>query len=813
MEKLTLFADSYKVWIKRQKDQTSAEQDQSIPEELIKAQTEAYNRIVKNINYLQNHSDAMNCFRLANTAMMMQMVVARDNRFKKSRHKNDITGNNYYFSSIEFFENYPFDDSPEKVITCYRPFQLAFLLMNIEPTFNKKSAERNEIVDLIWFPTGGGKTEAYLALTALTIIERKINNRGAGGISVLMRYTLRLLTAQQFERATWLICAIEFLRNFYTHEKLNLGRDEKDAITIGMWVGQSTSPNKFSDLDEYKYKTRFFEQISEGNLSVNNPFPISYCPWCGCKLIVDESAENNGYEITRINNEITGFHLFCPNASCAFHSSLPVTFVDEEIYKNPPALLFATVDKVVQISHKSAGDIGNIFNIDVPPDLIIQDELHLLSGPLGTLTGLYESIIDILCTSNGIKPKIVASTATTRNTKSLIRQMYNRNLNIFPPQGVRYNDNFFSFVNPDSRRRHIGFLPSGHTSVAAEIKIVATLFFSKALLLKEFFMDKKLPNGLLSSRDIYLLINSPDFKKLIDPYWSFVLYYNSLRDLGRSNSRVTQEFMDQIRGMFKRFGLEDNLKFIYKNLSSRSEEFTSRQDSTRIKELLDRVSATLRVGITDKDYVFCENNSIDLSLVSNMFSVGIDIDRLNLMLMMGQPNSVSEYIQASSRVARKSKGLVINILNPVRARELSFFENYADFHHTYYKNVEPLSITPFTEVASEKLLNAILLSYVKDKLRLKANQFTRDKSDDLFSEIENRISNEEQKEIVKNKLKFLGNRWAEYVSAINNLSYDHLRGRKNSKQHPGKPEFKLMNSLRDIDPDTFIKNTSLNYRQ
>ena len=149
----------------------------------------------------------------------------------------------------------------------------------------------------------------------------------------------------------------------------------------------------------------------------------------------------------------------------------------------------------------------------------------------------------------------------------------------------------------------------------------------------------------------------------------------------------------------------------------------------------------------------------------------------------------------------------------MRARELSFFENYADFHHTYYKNVEPLSITPFTEVASEKLLNAILLSYVKDKLRLKANQFTRDKADDLFSEIENRISNEEQKEIVKNKLKFLGNRWAEYVSAINNLSYDHLRGRKNSKQHPGKPEFKLMNSLRDIDPDTFIKNTSLNYRQ
>ncbi|MEI7983065.1 MAG: helicase-related protein, partial [Bacteroidota bacterium] len=782
---LKSFAEAYKNWTDNtqwEKIKDEAPVQNAIGLSLITKQKNTYNRLIRNIQYLQTNEEALLCFKLANTAMLIQMVVARDSRFEKNRDIDSVNGNTY--KDINFFKCYAANNVEKQ--PSYRPFQLAFLLMNVESTFNQESEDRTNIVDLIWFPTGGGKTEAYLALTALTILKRRIENVDDNTTAVIMRYTLRLLTSQQFERATYLICALEFLRENVAGlnvKDLSLGNEK---LSIGMWVGSTTSPNNIHDLKANSYYNDFFEEPTEEK----NRFPITYCPWCGVKLTLP-SGEKNDYGYVLTKNALT---LICQNNNCFFHGQddrvLPVAFIDEQLYNAPPTLLFATVDKMVQLSHKD--EPGKFFDQQLPPELIIQDELHLLTGPLGSMTGLYETLIQILCTTDKYKPKIVASTATTRNTHKIIRMMYGRELNIFPPQGVRYNDNYFSFVEKESKRKHIGLVPAGKSSVTTEIKLVEAIYLAKARLLQEY----------LGEHDIeYLAANEQKgaLKNQVDPFWTLVLYYNSLRDLGRSNSRVSQEFKEYIRGKYTSFGLNDTFEFIHGNIFSRSVEFTSRQDSGKIKGLLSRMEKSISFNANDGK-IFEDNDCIDLALASNMFSVGIDVDRLNLMMVMGQPNSVSEYIQATSRVARKSKGLVVNMYSTMRTREMSFYENFTGFHNTYYKNVEPLSITPYTEVAVDKLLNALLVGFVRQKLNKKPQAFSADDAVSFYHEIADRIPDPIQKNYIRSKLDTLANSWIQLKGA----GFNYTTLLKN-------PDFILMNSLRDIDPDLFMKNSDLDY--
>jgi hypothetical protein len=793
---LNKFANIYNDW---QIDQESKANGDVIGSQITQNQSEAVDRLKRNIAYLNENDQVFKSFQLANTAMMIQMVIAKDIRFAKGRDFNELAGNDAsLFNNIEFFKNY--DNRNEPI---YRPFQLAFLLMNIEPTFDKESNDRNEIVDLIWFPTGGGKTEAYLALTALTIIERRLHNAGidTNGVSVMMRYTLRLLTAQQFERATFLICALEFLRKKL--EGSGLGNEE---ITIGMWVGGSTTPNKLKELGEdYKWR-RLFETQNLAEAKRANRFPISYCPWCGCDLLTEKEGNfERGFEKNMHGQTIIGLEVFCVNDACHFERSLPISFIDDELYNKPPTLLFATVDKLVRLSHKN--EASNLFKSPLPIDLIIQDELHLLTGPLGSLTGLYELAIEQLCNRDGRRPKIVASTATTRNTSSVIKAMYGRDLNVFPAQGVRFDDNFFSYLDRDPKRKHLGVMPTGKTSALTEIKIVEALYEAKVKLLKYFLIEKGV--NILDIDQLVEALNSSEFKVDVDPYWTFVFYYNNLRDLGRSKSRVSIDFTQQIEGLFEKQGFEKILKFVHRYIFSRTVEFTSRQESGQIKGLLTRTEQSVtfnRNEIEGNHYIYEQDGSIDLALASNMFSVGIDVTRLNLMMMVGQPGSVAEYIQASSRVARREKGLVINLLNPMRSRELSIFEDYKAFHTSYYKNVEPLSITPFTEMAIDKLMNAVLVAYARSVHDVNNVQgYNQTIKDELKVLIHNasRPLTVEQIDYIDHKLDLLGLEWVQGQSN-GNSNITKRRFRENEPYL-----FDLMHSLRDIDEDVYIENQSL----
>lgn len=675
------FVNGYGKWCEQQCSGANNLGNTVITNGIIAKQQELLSRLRDNVDYLRNNAEALMCFKLANTAMLIQMTIARHESFKKNRlqvaEPTDVINN------LNWFRTDPLGCS-------YYPFQLAFLLMNVKSTFDVNDRYHNDVVDMIWFPTGGGKTEAYLALTALTIIARRrsTNDGSENGISVIMRYTLRLLTSQQFERASYLICALEFMRN-QRNNPFNLGNV---PITIGLWIGDSGKVylgihNKWGRFDSQIL--RLNGSRAQERLTRCNPYPVSYCPWCGQKLV---TATGFGY-----NGGFNRRDLQCLNTNCLFNQhQLPIYFVDDDVRRVKPTLLFATVDKFAGLE-QSARDlfINNQFR---SPDLIIQDELHLISGPLGSLVGLFESVVEKVCTKGGRRPKIIASTATTRNTDALIRSLYNRQANIFPAPGIKYDDNYFSHIESESLRRHMGICPQGFFSpVVSEIHIIAQIVLGRILLFRKYLQENGI--NIFDCRAVSAFIKNQDDRLIadLDIFWPLVLYYNSLKDLGRTNSRVAEEIRENIRANIHYLILPETLDFVIENMTMRTKEFTSREDSSRIKDLL--TGAETPIGLSEDNngkLHVTGNTAMDIILASNMISVGIDIDRWNIMMMSGQPRSTSEYIQSSSRVGRRHKGLVVNLYSPMRNREFSMFENYTSYHESYYKFVEPLSATPVT---------------------------------------------------------------------------------------------------------------------
>lgn len=799
-------ADAYEIWHEMQCSKASGNQ---ILNGILKEQEEFLERLRDNIDYLDKNDDSYKCFQIANTAMYIQMVISRDPYFKKNREMADLPLNDRFDDNTLWNRFKAGTSKPQ-----YRPFQLAFLLMNVKSTFENDDTYRNDNVDLIWFPTGGGKTEAYLSLTALTIAYRRLSCPDDNGISVIMRYTLRLLTAQQFERASFLICALEYLRchilNDHNFLHYSLG---SSPITIGMWIGKASSPNHFKDMNSVKY-ARYIGYLlgNQNNVSSINPFPISYCPWCGCKMIAPGMNGRfiNGYN--NINDKKRG-NIHCINDSCCFLDNLPIMFIDEQLYSTPPTLLFATVDKFAQLIDKETGEmfgcrIGNRHK----PDLIIQDELHLISGPLGSLVGMYETMVEEVCTERDAqgnvirRPKVIASTATTRNTQNLIKQLYTRNVRSFPTSGVRYDDNFFSNSLPIERckRLYIGVSPTGHSASELEIRAIASQIVAKEKLISEELKSQGVDLNDVAAVTSYLMDGqaSNGLRAELDNYWTLVLYYNNLKSLGRAHSRIGQEIKSNAESMRGYLEEYPSLDFICGGFDHRTEEFTSRQESSRIKELL--VEAEARTALVqDVCHRMRVTSKMDIVQATNMISVGIDIARWNTMMIVGQPLTTAEYIQSSSRVGRTVDGLVINLYNPLRLRELSLYENYLPYHNAFYKHVEPLMATTFTEQTVNKLATNLYLCYMGAvKGYTRNNEVTDNDLQELKDILTQRGKGVSTGKYFPSLTQYMTGEVQKIYDDFGshpNLSFKQfIQNRGNDLSHP------IMNSLRDIESNTYI---------
>lgn len=691
IENLKAVIYAYKIWIEEKEKEIEhlPQYYQTIAIKNINGCKASYKRMEAGLESLISDSVVWDTFQLANRAMYMQRIhiVLQNATSDIDRFPGDEELASLLEKISIDYANADTIDILSKDQYSWRPFQLAFLLMSIMSIIEEKSDDR-QLVDLIWFPTGGGKTEAYLGLTALTIFYRRMKYpREANGTSVIMRYTLRLLAAQQFTRASTLICACEFIRQDSNakrskYKKYPLG---KEPITIGLWIGSDHTPNKNSEARKhleklYDAKPNDLKYKKERH----NKFQVLKCPWCGTKLVREPDASNSAYGYRMEKGKY--FQMFCTNDNCTFNicDYLPIQIVDEELYKKPPTLLFGTVDKFAMMPwNNSIGAYFGIGSSNRPPELIIQDELHLISGPLGTIVGLYETALDELCKARGSKPKIVASTATIRRAKEQCSALYDRNVAQFPHPGVDAEDSFFAreakidYDKDKYGRAYVGLMPSGKTKAMMEIRSIAALMQS---------------------------INMMNIESQVkDKFWTLTVYFNSLKDLGKCSTLISDDVRSFIRIMAARTGSFKNARKLYN-----VDELTSRVSTTELNETLDKLE---KRKYTDDE---SKNSGVSSVLIAtNMISVGIDVARLNVMLMVGQPKLTSEYIQASSRVGRSFPGVAFVMYDGSKSRDRSHYEQFKSYHESFYKYVEPTGVTPFSKPARDRALHAVVITLMR----------------------------------------------------------------------------------------------------
>lgn len=745
---MTAFADVYSNWIdetlETRVDTFSGDQAEAAKRNLSRCR-EASHRIKEGVDYLRVNSDAWRAFTLANAAMDRQanFEVKRD-------RKGPLT---------------------------WRPFQLAYFLLVIKGLSDPDNPGR-ECVDLLWFPTGGGKTEAYLGLTAFQIFLRRIQSqerRNEGGVDVLMRYTLRLLTVQQFQRAASLICACDQIRR----EEGDLGTA---PISLGLYVGGEATPNRTAEA---------FEALDKEHAGQNprsTPRQLLECPVCGADL------PPTCYQP---RSDETGIEIRCNSPSCQFGGeSLPILTVDDFIYAEPPSLLIGTIDKFAQLPRRR--DIRSIFGLDsdLRPGLIIQDELHLISGPLGSMSGLYETVVDLLCTSDHIPPKIIGSTATIGQAAKQVLALFDRTVLQFPPSGFDASDSFFAVRDdkgPD--RIYLGLSSTGRSPKFALQAATAALLQTAEQMRHDGASLKEL-----------------------DPFWTTVIYFNSLRELGGAHVLLQDDIPRQMAFISGRLSSDQ------RQMERPAVELSSRVPSRELPEYLSQLEASLSGDDTDP---FSSLEPRDSVLASNMISVGVDVSRLGLMIVNGQPKTTAEYIQASSRVGRGIPGLVLTLYNASRPRDISHFEHFSVYHGALYRGVEATSVTPWAPRARDKALHAVLAAAVRHLVAGMSDddaaiafspsgpqvkeiaQFIVSRADSSSEGIEGEDTRESLDELIRNWER----KSAASLASGNPLRYwerkapfgrtkPHLMTSAEEGKRPGQTAWLTPNSMREVEPST-----------
>jgi len=660
-------------------------------------------RIGAGIEILRQSDEARAAFRLTNLSMILQQIATKhlDNRpLVWDSNLQSVNPEGTYESPWNVYLER--DENPE--LGTWRAFQIAFLLMSLPGVVDDESMDR-ETIDLIWFPTGGGKTEAYLGVAAFYMFMERIRGQTENdvhGTNVLMRYTLRMLTTQQFQRAASLICSMEFLRR---NPELHNVDIRGNRFSLGLWIGGEGSPNSVKNA---RTKVREFRR---GDID-GNPLVLTECPWCRAEIgrfsepkpQLRPRLSDAAWHARRMrgvtDRETEGPLLNCPDVRCPFGAEnhlewLPIEVIDERIYQTPPSFVISTADKLAMIAFRpKAGALfgrqmvdGRGIQVSNPPGLIIQDELHLISGPLGTMYALYEGVIERLCSQqvNGtlVRPKIIASTATIRGADEQVKALYARNrTRLFPAPGLSMSDSFFGTHARDKTgnlrdgRLYLGIHASDYGSVlTTQVRAFSTTLFR--------------PHSM-----------PPE---LADPWWSLLTFYNSIRELGGAKTLFDSDIRSRLKFMFNREGFspEDrrNLRVV--------EELTSRLSQSEIVEMMDR----LKVSYSSRD-----NRAIDACLASSIIEVGVDIDRLSVMGVVGQPKTTSQYIQVTGRVGRRwweRPGLILTIYNPSKSRDRSHFEQFQSYHRRLYERVEPTTATPFAVSAIQRGLPGALLAWAR----------------------------------------------------------------------------------------------------
>ena len=686
LDRFDAFVDGYDEWVGGQRASALrlTDAERAAATRICARMDKARERMRGGVERLRRDADAALAFRLANRAMLDQM---RQHDLARGRET----------------------DAREYR---WRPFQLAFLLAVITSTIDEQDPCR-DVLDLVWFPTGGGKTEAYLGLFAFLVVWRRLRHGEAGGGTVvLMRYTLRLLTRQQFERAARIVFALELLR------RRGAARIGEEPVSIGLWVGAAASPNTFEgaakqvagmaaeDAGPAASETGVAEpRGGTGGREARDASPsgamsggggddgrghhlvLQSCPWCGRGF-----SAPHGYRAGP-----TEFRFLCANHECAFGDGrpLPCNVVDEALYEEPPTLVVGTIDKFARLAWDERASAFFGGGACRPPELVIQDELHLIAGPLGSVAGVYEAAVETVIGQRGVKPKYIASTATIRLADEQVRRLYGREMAVFPPPGLSADDSWFARTDGSRPGRlYVGYLAPGLDQQHCLAPLAATLLAAPLAVFPE----------------------QQDRDDLLDAWWTQVVYHGSLRGVGASHNA----FVTDVRAFMRRLDAERRQAIRESRAPEASDppagdDGASRAGVRRSQPAVVQLTSQSTAQENARTFDRLESprgapDCLDAVLATNMISVGVDVDRLAAMVVNGQPLTTAEYIQASSRIGRADvPGLVFANYYRHQARSLSHYENFRPYHESFYRFVEPTSVTPFTYQVRRRALHAALV--------------------------------------------------------------------------------------------------------
>ena len=678
---------AYEDWIKQRRSEVDLLEDR------------LRNQALRHLDACEHFlSDANAGWRAANTAPVVRQILQWTSRVmadQRRAYSADTRALIFDDGKIVGASGVNPHDPAQRRSAHWRGFQIAFLLASIAAIVDPD--RENSSVDIIWLPTGGGKTEAYSAVAAFTILWRRYhqiaaNESAKGGATVLMRYTLRLLTAQQLQRAASLICALERLRQEHPDE---LG--DRNRFTIGAWLGKASTPN---DWQGAKRALKEWEARNE------RAFLLTRCPWCAATMgrrAGDGQQKVDGYKLQAISGAEDRVMAYCPNPECPFKderrdkpgtaiTGLPVFEVDEDLYRQPPTFVVGTIDKFAQLAWRT--EPGALFGLrdgrrfGLGPALLIQDELHLISGPLGSLDALYEPIIEDLCQRDGgARPRIIAATATARRYAEQTKTLYGRSsTRLIPPTGIGADDNFFSKTDESGPgKAFVGVCAPGFGRVQeAQIRALAALSHGA---------------GSLDAMQVPA-----------DPWWTNLCFFSSRRTLGLALSLCQTHLRGYTWRLHKSTGVDAGA------VRSTNGNRTAQRSMLARVELTAQATGDVTEALERLSVSHPTKGAVDLCFATSMIEVGVDVDRLGLLTMFGQPKSASQYIQVAGRIGRderRAPGVVFVLLSPYNNRDRSHFEQFSSFHQRLYASVEPVSITPHTPAALDRGLAGAITSWIR----------------------------------------------------------------------------------------------------
>lgn len=644
----------------------------SAADEQLQAARACVGRMRRGLLCLESDPITLEAWQLANHAMRLQQIAGRS----ETRTVEELRGARRHPFGNAYRS--PAEGPPDGHEPTWRAFQIAFVLMNI-PGITQPGRQSSDrlLVDLIWFATGGGKTEAYLGLAAFAIVyERLTKPDEKPHVQVLMRYTMRLLSAQQFQRTAGLVCALEYLRN---KKAPSLGSVQ---FRLGIWVGSAMTPNKRSDA------VQVVNKMERGQSPEMTLFVHDRCPWCAAEVGRPSGSGGGKRVILGVQSDTHDATLRCSDPECPFFSrGLPLDVVDEHVIEHRPSLIIATVDKFALLPKKpelrALFGIGNDGHREAPPPgLIIQDELHLITDALGSMVGAFEPLLHGLCTYEwSTPPKTICSTATIRTYKSQVRRLFARDtVALFPPPELTLGQSFFAPYRRDVSggivrgKVYVGVFGSGFPSFqTSKSRTMAALLQSPLALPGE-----------------------PDESDARDPYWTLVGFFSSIRELAVTHTLARTQIAETLKSIASWRGLryaEREVRTRFLNVC----ELTARRKGAELSRAFTELERTRTAG-----------HAIDLCMATSIVEVGIDIGRLSLMCVVGQPKQFSTFIQATGRVGRRHPGVVVTLYDHTRARDRSIYEHFRAAHERLHASVEPTSLTPFAFPVQERAVAAVL---------------------------------------------------------------------------------------------------------